>query len=425
MLNQRALGSQGLRVSELGLGCMGMSQSYGAADEGESIATLHRAIELGCTFLDTAEVYGPFANEELLGRALKDRWHEVTIATKFGFDIADGAIRGANSRPEHIRAVADDCLRRLGTDHIDLFYQHRVDPAVPIEDVAGAVGDLIAAGKVRYFGLSEAGAQTIRRAHAVQPVSALQSEYSLWERNLEDDIIPVLRELGIGLVPFSPLGRGFLTGTAQRAEDYDDASLQAALNISVPTVLFNSQLEGHVGSVVLDDPASVRVAFEHLRGLGHEHIGFIAGAAHHDAAARRLAAFTELTAQDPHPEWVQAGGWEAPAGRDAMIRILELADRPTAIVVASLNAAVGALHATAELGVRVPEDLSIVSIHDAWMASFTVPALTTVRMPMVAAGNQAADMLLDPLDGAPLEDRVLTSPAPELHVRGSSAAPRG
>jgi LacI family transcriptional regulator len=169
----------------------------------------------------------------------------------------------------------------------------------------------------------------------------------------------------------------------------------------------------------------VRVAFEHLRGLGHEHIGFIAGAAHHDAAARRLAAFTELTAQDPHPEWVQAGGWEAPAGRDAMIRILELADRPTAIVVASLNAAVGALHATAELGVRVPEDLSIVSIHDAWIASFTVPALTTVRMPMVAAGNQAADMLLDHLDGAPLEDRVLTSPAPELHVRGSSAAPRG
>ena len=226
MLNQRALGSQGLRVSEVGLGCMGMSQSYGAADEAESIATLHRAIELGCTFLDTAEVYGPFANEELLGRALKGRWHEVTIATKFGFDIADGAIKGANSRPEHIRAVADDCLRRLGTDHVDLFYQHRVDPAVPIEDVAGAVGDLIAAGKVRYFGLSEAGAQTIRRAHAVQPVSALQSEYSLWERNLEDDIIPVLRELGIGLVPFSPLGRGFLTGTVQRAEDYPEGDFR-------------------------------------------------------------------------------------------------------------------------------------------------------------------------------------------------------
>jgi aryl-alcohol dehydrogenase-like predicted oxidoreductase len=226
MLSQRTLGSQGLRVSALGLGCMGMSQSYGAADETESIATLHRAIELGCTFFDTAEVYGPFANEELLGRALKGRWHEVTIATKFGFDIADSAIKGANSRPEHIRQVADDCLRRLGTDHIDLFYQHRVDPAVPIEDAAGAVSDLIAAGKVRYFGLSEAGAQTIRRAHGVQPVSALQSEYSLWERNLDDDIIPVLRELGIGLVPFSPLGRGFLTGTAQRAEDYPEGDFR-------------------------------------------------------------------------------------------------------------------------------------------------------------------------------------------------------
>jgi LacI family transcriptional regulator len=168
----------------------------------------------------------------------------------------------------------------------------------------------------------------------------------------------------------------------------------------------------------------VRVAVDHLRGLGHERIGFIAGAAHHDAAARRLAAFTELTAADANPEWVQSGGWEAPAGRDAMARILELENRPTAVVVASLNAAVGALHATAEFGVRVPDDLSIVSIHDAWIASYTVPALTTVRMPMVTAGNQAADMLLDHLDGAPLEDRVLTSPAPELLARGSSTAPR-
>jgi LacI family transcriptional regulator len=221
------------------------------------------------------------------------------------------------------------------------------------------------------------------------------------------------------------IGNGRVDGVIlQRAEDYDDASLQAALNISVPTVLFNSQLDGHVGSVVLDDPASVRVAVEHLRSLGHERIGFIAGAAHHDAAARRLAAFTELTAADAHPEWVQSGGWEAPAGRDAMARILELENRPTAVVVASLNAAVGALHATAEFGVRVPDDLSIVSIHDAWIASYTVPALTTVRMPMVTAGNQAADMLLDHLDGAPREDRVLTSPAPELLARGSSTAPR-
>jgi aryl-alcohol dehydrogenase-like predicted oxidoreductase len=219
-LATRKLGSQGLEVSAIGLGCMGMSQSYGPADEAESIATLHRAIELGCTFLDTAEVYGPFKNEELLGRALRDKRDQVTIATKFGFRIEDGKMTGTNSHPDHIRKAVEGSLQRLQTGHIDLLYQHRVDRDVPIEDVAGAVGELIAAGKVRYFGLSEAGAANIRRAHAVQPVSALQSEYSLWERNLEQDIIPVLRELGIGLVPFSPLGRGFLTGEVKRAEDY-------------------------------------------------------------------------------------------------------------------------------------------------------------------------------------------------------------
>jgi aryl-alcohol dehydrogenase-like predicted oxidoreductase len=223
MLDHRTLGSQGLLVSALGLGCMGMSQSYGAFDDAESIATLHQAIELGVTFLDTAEAYGPFTNEELLGRALKGRWNEVVIATKFGMDIRDGSMVGTDSRPEHIRAVAEASLRRLGTDHIDLFYQHRIDPAVSIEDVAGTVGELIAEGKVRFFGLSEVGSDTIRRAHAVHPITALQSEYSLWERNLEGEIIPLLRELGIGLVPFSPLGRGFLTGTAQRAEDYPEA----------------------------------------------------------------------------------------------------------------------------------------------------------------------------------------------------------
>jgi aryl-alcohol dehydrogenase-like predicted oxidoreductase len=202
---------------------MGMSQSYGPADEGESIATLYRAIELGCTFLDTAEVYGPYANEELLGRALKGRRHEVTIATKFGFDLSGGKKDGraaTDSRPETIRNAVDGSLRRLGTDHVDLIYQHRVDPAVPMEDVAGTVADLIREGKARYFGLSEAGVANIRRAHAVHPVSAVQSEYSLWERNLEADVIPVLRELGIGLVPFAPLGRGFLTGAVKRAEEY-------------------------------------------------------------------------------------------------------------------------------------------------------------------------------------------------------------
>jgi aryl-alcohol dehydrogenase-like predicted oxidoreductase len=219
-LTTRKLGGQGLVVSAVGLGCMGMSQSYGPADEAESIATLHRSIELGCTFLDTAEVYGPFTNEDLLGRALAGKRDQVVIATKFGFKIEGGKQAGTDSRPAHIREVVEASLKRLRTDHIDLLYQHRVDRSVPIEDVAGAVGDLISQGKVRFFGLSEAGVGTIRRAHAVHPVSAVQSEYSLWERNLERDVIPCLRELGIGLVPFSPLGRGFLTGEVKRAEDY-------------------------------------------------------------------------------------------------------------------------------------------------------------------------------------------------------------
>jgi len=222
MLAKRKLGTQGLEVSELGLGCMGMSQSYGTPNDAESIATIHRAIDLGCTFLDTAEVYGPFTNEELVGRALRGRRDQVILATKFGFEFEGGKRTGHNSHPEHIRAAVDGSLKRLGTDHIDLLYQHRVDPEVPIEEVAGTVAQLVSAGKVRFFGLSEAGEDVIRRAHAVHPVSALQSEYSLWERNLEARIIPLLRELGIGLVPFSPLGRGFLTGTAKRAEEYPE-----------------------------------------------------------------------------------------------------------------------------------------------------------------------------------------------------------
>lgn len=225
-LGRHKLGSQGLEVSAVGLGCMGMSQAYGPADEAESIATLHRAIELGCTFLDTAEVYGPFVNEELLGRALQGRRDQVTIATKFGFRIADGRQAGLDSRPQHIREVVEASLKRLATDRIDLLYQHRVDPAVPMEDVAGVVGELVAEGKVRFFGLSEAGIANIRRAHAAHPVSALQSEYSLWERNLEPEIIPALKELGIGLVPFAPLGRGFLAGDVKRAEDYPEGDFR-------------------------------------------------------------------------------------------------------------------------------------------------------------------------------------------------------
>jgi aryl-alcohol dehydrogenase-like predicted oxidoreductase len=231
-LRTRTLGRSGLEVSELGLGCMGMSQSYGPADEQESIATIHRAIELGVTLFDTAEVYGPFTNEELLGRALKGRRDQVIIATKFGWKIGKavggraGSLDiepiGLDSRPEHVREAVEGSLRRLRTDHIDLLYQHRVDPAVPIEDVVGVMADLVREGKVRWLGLSEAGESNIRRANAVHPISALQSEYSLWERNLEVEIIPLIRELGIGLVPFSPLGRGFLSGTAKRAEEYPE-----------------------------------------------------------------------------------------------------------------------------------------------------------------------------------------------------------
>jgi len=222
MLKTRKLGQQGLEVSALGLGCMGMSQSYGVADEQESIATLHRALGLGITFFDTAEAYGPFKNEELLGRVLQGHRQEVILATKFGLRFGDGGVTGTDSRPEHVKEVAEASLRRLRTDYIDLFYQHRVDPTVPIEDTVGAMAELVGEGKVRFLGLSEVSEKTIRRAHATHPISALQSEYSIWERNLEPRIIPLLRELGIGLVPFSPLGRGFLSGTAKRAEEYPE-----------------------------------------------------------------------------------------------------------------------------------------------------------------------------------------------------------
>ena len=234
MLPTRTLGTQGLTVSAIGLGLMGMSHAYGAPeerDERESIATIHRAIELGCTFLDTAEAYGPFRNEELLARALKQLGSgardKVVIATKFGFRFNDkGVIDGVNSEPAHIRQAVEGSLRRLQTDHIDLMYQHRVDPNVPIEDVVGTMAALVKEGKVRFLGLSEAGEKNIRRAHAVHPISALQSEYSLWERNLEPRIIPLLRELGIGLVPFAPLGRGFLTGAVKRAEEYPEGDFR-------------------------------------------------------------------------------------------------------------------------------------------------------------------------------------------------------
>ncbi len=229
MLPTRTLGTQGLTVSAIGLGCMGMSQSYGSPeerDDRESIATIHRALELGVTFFDTAEVYGPYTNEGLLGRALQGNRDREVIATKFGFKIVDGAVVGLDSRPEHVREAVEGSLKRLNTDRIDLLYQHRVDPNVPIEETVGAMAELVNEGKVRFLGLSEAGEQTIQRAHAVHPISALQSEYSLWERNLEPRIIPLLRELGIGLVPFAPLGRGFLTGSVKRAEEYSEGDFR-------------------------------------------------------------------------------------------------------------------------------------------------------------------------------------------------------
>ena len=221
-MQQRKLGTQGLAVSAMGLGCMGMSWAYGAADEGESIKTIHRALDLGITFLDTAEAYGPYLNEELVGRAIAGRRDGVVVATKFGFVFGGGDMRGVDGSPANVKRVADASLGRLKIDAIDLYYQHRRDPNVPIEETVGAMKELVEAGKVRYLGLSEVGPQTLRRANAVHPISALQSEYSLWERGVEAQVLPALRELGIGFVPYSPLGRGYLTGAVQVDQLADD-----------------------------------------------------------------------------------------------------------------------------------------------------------------------------------------------------------
>ena len=268
-MNKRILGTSGPEVSALGLGCMGMSFGLGpAADKQEMIQLMHAAVERGVTFFDTAEVYGPFANEALVGEALAPFRGQVVIATKFGFDIDQQTgqnLGGLNSRPAHIRQVVEGSLKRLRTDVIDLLYQHRVDPNVPIEDVAGAVKELIQEGKVKHFGLSEAGAQTIRRAHAVQPVAALQSEYSLWWREPEQEILPLLEELGIGFVPFSPLGKGFLTGKINEATQFDKSDFRNTVPRFAPEARQANQamveLLGRVAQAKQATPAQVALAW--------------------------------------------------------------------------------------------------------------------------------------------------------------------
>jgi aryl-alcohol dehydrogenase-like predicted oxidoreductase len=273
-MQQRTLGSSGLTVSALGLGCMGMSFGYGGShDRGELIRLLHAAVDRGVTFFDTAEVYGPYTNEELLGEALAPFKGKVAIATKFGFAINPnpGPVwTGLNSHPSNIRAVADASLRRLRIDTIDLFYQHRVDPEIPIEDVAGTVKDLIASGKIRHFGLSEASATTIRRAHAVQPVTALQSEYSLWHRTPEQEIIPTLNELNIGLVPYSPLGKGFLTGAISKDTTFAEGDFRNILPRFSPTAREANQafvaLLANIATRYNATPAQIALAWLLSRG---------------------------------------------------------------------------------------------------------------------------------------------------------------
>lgn len=243
-MEKRSLGGQGLEVSALGLGCMGMSEFYGTTDESEALATIHRSLDLRCTFLDTADMYGPFTNEKLVGKAIDGRRAEVVLATKFGNERKPGGTMiGVNGRPEYVHSACDASLERLGVDHIDLYYQHRVDKNVPIEETVGAMAELVEQGKVRYLGLSEAGPQTIRRAHAVHPISALQSEYSLFSRDIEDSVLPTVRELGIGLVAYSPLGRGFLSGRFRSPDDLPEGDVRGQRFPRFAQENFNKNLE--------------------------------------------------------------------------------------------------------------------------------------------------------------------------------------
>ena len=267
-MEQRKLGTQGLTVSAMGLGCMGMTFAYGTANEAEAIATIHRALDLGINFLDTAEVYGPYTNERLVGRALRGRRESVIVATKFGFRFGNG-IRGVNGSPENAKHVANESLARLGIDTIDLYYQHRRDPSVPIEETIGAMKELIDEGKVRYLGISEVSAETLRRANALYPISALQSEYSLWERRVENKILPTARELGIGFVPYSPLGRGFLTGTVNVDALGEDDFRRTNPRFSKESARANQRIVAAVREVAEEcnaSPAQVALAWVLSRG---------------------------------------------------------------------------------------------------------------------------------------------------------------
>ncbi len=266
------LGTQGLTVSRQGLGCMGMSEFYGPRDDAESIATIHRALELGITLLDTSDIYGPYTNEQLVGRAIADRRDEVVLATKFGIlrDPADPEKRGVDGRPEYVRQACEASLRRLGLDHIDLYYQHRVDPDTPIEETVGAMGELVAEGKVRFLGLSEAAAETIRRAHVTHPISALQSEYSIWARDPEAEILPALRQLGIGFVPYSPLGRGFLTGKLRSLDQLaEDDFRRRQPRLQGDNLEANIAIVEKIDALATDKqvtPAQIALAWVHAQG---------------------------------------------------------------------------------------------------------------------------------------------------------------
>ncbi|GAC1452834.1 MAG: aldo/keto reductase [Pseudarthrobacter sp.] len=298
-MENRTIGS--LTVSALGLGCMGMSEFYGAADEAESIATIHRAIELGVDFLDTADMYGPFTNEKLVGGAIAGRRADVVLATKFGNERReDGSWVGINGRPEYVRSACDASLQRLGVDHIDLYYQHRVDQSVPIEETAGAMKELVDAGKVRHLGLSEASAQTIRRAHAVHPITALQTEYSLWEREPETKVFPVLEELGIGFVPYSPLGRGFLTGQIRSADDFaEDDFRRYSPRFQGENLARNLKLVDRVKELAgQKDCTPAQLALAWLLAQG-QHIVPIPGTKKRERLAENVGAVgVELTAED-------------------------------------------------------------------------------------------------------------------------------